>query len=71
VHPTYIWVLYEAEGQPVVTSTDPLPLFAYMQTRKRTGFVLVQMFRNGEYGAVQVQSWDEFRRDLGWMEELL
>jgi hypothetical protein len=71
VHPTYVWVLYEAEGQPVAAYTDPLPLFAYMRTRKQTGFVLVQTFRNGEYGAVAIQSWEEFRQDLGWVEEPL
>jgi len=71
VHPTYIWVLYEAEGEPVATYTDPLALFAYMRTRQASGFVLVQTFQNGVHGAVALQRWEEFRHDLGWVEEPL
>jgi hypothetical protein len=71
VHPTYIWLLYEAEGEPVAAYTDALTLFASMRSRPASGFVLVQTFRNGVHGAVAVQSWEEFRRDLAWMEEQL
>jgi hypothetical protein len=71
VHPTYIWVLYEAEGELVAAYTDPLVLFAYMRTRKASGFVLVQTFQNGVHGAVALQRWDEFKQDLAWMEEPL
>ena len=71
VHPTSVWVLYEADGEPVATYTDPLALFAYMRTRKASGGVLVQTFQNGVHGAIALQRWDEFTQDLAWMEEPL
>jgi len=42
-----------------------------MRTRQASGFVLVQTFQNGVHGAVALQRWEEFRHDLGWVEEPL
>jgi hypothetical protein len=45
VHPTYVWVLYEADGEPVATYTDPLPSLPTCARERRQGVYSCRRFR--------------------------